>query len=103
MDTFLQAALKHRDFSPPMPSKGLPPHHWKTTICVAGLQFDEVTAPFVLDGPINRNAFETYMEKVPIPEIKPGVVVVTDNLSSHKRTAVSAMIAAAGQACFSCA
>jgi hypothetical protein len=69
---------------------------------VAGLQFDEIKASFVLDGPINRNAFETYMEKVPIPELKPGVVV-TDNLSSHKRTAVSAMIAAAGQACFTCA
>lgn len=64
--------------------EGASTHHWKTTICFAGLQLDEITAPFALDGPINGIAFETYMEKVLIPELKPGVVVVTDNLSSYK-------------------
>ena len=73
------------------------PHgHWKTTTCVAGLRIDGIAAPFVLDGPINRNAFEIYVAKVLVPELKPGDIVVMDNLSSHKGAAVRAMIAAAG-------
>jgi transposase len=79
-----------------MPSRGRPPHHWKTTTFVAGLRLNGVAAPFVLDGPINRTAFETYVEKVLVPELKPGDIVVMDNLSSHKGPAVGAMIAAAG-------
>jgi transposase len=73
------------------------PHgHWKTTTFVAGLRIDGIAAPFVLDGPINRNAFEIYVAKVLVPELKPGDIVVMDNLSSHKGAAVRAMIAAAG-------
>ena len=53
-------------------------------------------APFVLDGPINRDAFETYVEKVLVPELIPGDVVIMDNLSSHKGQRVEAMIEAAG-------
>ena len=53
-------------------------------------------APFVLDGPINRDAFETYVEKVLVPELRPGDVVIMDNLSSHKGPAVREMIEAAG-------
>lgn len=41
-------------------------------------------APWVLDGPINREAFETYVEKVLVPEFRPSDIVVMDNLSSHK-------------------
>jgi transposase len=52
--------------------------------------------PFVLDGPINRNAFEAYVAKVLVPELKPGDIVVMDNLSSHKGSAVRTMIEAAG-------
>jgi transposase len=73
------------------------PHgHWKTTTFVAGLRIDGIAAPFVLDGPINRNAFEIYVAKVLVPELKPGDIVVMDNLSSHKGHAVRAMIAEAG-------
>jgi transposase len=50
----------------------------------------------VLDGPINRKVFELYVEKVLVPELKPGDIVVMDNLSSHKSPAASEMITAAG-------
>lgn len=41
-------------------------------------------APFVLDGPINRDAFETYVASVLVTSLEPGNVVIMDNLSSHK-------------------
>jgi transposase len=75
---------------------GVPYGHWKTTTFVAGLRVSGMVAPFVLDGPINRNAFETYVEKVLLPELRPGDVVIMDNLSSHKGPNVRAMIEAAG-------
>jgi hypothetical protein len=48
---------------------GVPHGHWKTTTFVAGLRLDGIAAPFVLDGPINRTAFETYVERVLVPEM----------------------------------
>jgi transposase len=73
------------------------PHgHWKTTTFVAGLTAHGIIAPWVLDGPINRDAFETYVEKVLIPELSPGAIVIMDNLSSHKGQRVRQMIEAAG-------
>jgi transposase len=75
---------------------GVPHGHWKTTTFVAGLRLTGICAPFVLDGPINRIAFETYVEKVLTPELRPGDVVIMDNLSSHKGPTVREMIEAAG-------
>lgn len=73
------------------------PHgHWKTTTFVAGLRTSGMVAPFVLDGPINADAFEVYVEKILVPELKPGDIVVMDNLSSHKRPSIQALIEAAG-------
>ena len=73
------------------------PHgHWKTTTFVAGLRQDGIVAPFVLDGPINRHAFETYVARVLVPELRPGDLVVMDNLSSHKVRRVRKLIEAAG-------
>lgn len=73
------------------------PHgHWKTTTCVAALTTRGIIAPWVLDGPINRDAFETYVEKVPVPELPAFAIVVMDNLSSHKGPRVREMIEAAG-------
>jgi transposase len=74
---------------------GVPHGHWKTTTFIAGLRIDGIAAPFVLDGPINRNAFEVYVAKVLVPELKRGDIAV-DNLSSHKGVAVRGMIEAAG-------
>jgi transposase len=75
---------------------GVPHGHWKTTTFVAGLRLSGMAAPFVLDGPINRIAFETYVEKVLVPELKPGDIVVMDNLSSHKGQRVREIIEATG-------
>lgn len=75
---------------------GVPHGHWKTTTFVAGLRSSGIVAPFVIDGAINRTAFETYVAKVLVPELSPGDVVVMDNLSSHKGPQVRAMIEAAG-------
>ena len=75
---------------------GVPHGHWKTTTFVAGLTTRGMVAPFVLDGPINKIAFETYVEKVLVPELRKGDVVVMDNLSSHKGTTTRQRIEAAG-------
>jgi transposase len=75
---------------------GIPHGHWKTTTFVAGLRIDGIAAPMVLDGPINRDAFQAYVDQVLVPELKPGDVVVMDNLSSHKGPAVRRAIEAAG-------
>ena len=75
---------------------GVPHGHWKTTTFVAGLRLSGIVAPFVLDGAINRTAFETYVDKVLVPELSSGDVVIMDNLSSHKGPQVRAMIEAAG-------
>ncbi len=73
------------------------PHgHWKTTTFVAGLRQDGIVAPFVLDGPINRHSFETYVARVLVPDLRPGDIVILDNLSSHKGPKVRQMIEAAG-------
>jgi len=63
---------------------------------VAGLRTSGVVAPFVLDGPINRAVFEAYVEKVLVPALWPGDVVILDNLSSHKGPRGRALIEAAG-------
>lgn len=73
------------------------PHgHWNTTTFVAGLTLRGMVAPFVLSGPINRIAFETYVARVLIPDLREGDIVVMDNLSSHKGPKVREMIEAAG-------
>jgi transposase len=74
---------------------GVPHGHWKTTTFVAGLTTRGMVAPFVLDGPINRNAFETYVERVLVPELRKGDIVAMDNLSSHKGSRTRQMIEAA--------
>ncbi len=65
------------------------PHgHWKTLTFLAALGCDEITAPFVLDGPINGDWFRAYVEQVLVLTLKPGDVVVMDNLGSHKGKAI---------------
>ena len=75
---------------------GVPHGHWKTTTIVAGLSLRGMIAPFVLSGPINRDAFEAYVCRVLVPELRPGDVVVMDNLSSHKGPRVRALVEACG-------
>jgi transposase len=75
---------------------GFPHGHWKTTTFVGALTTRGMLAPFVLSGPINRDAFETYVERVLVPELRPGDIVVMDNLSSHKGPRARALIEEAG-------
>ena len=75
---------------------GVPHGHWKTTTFVAGLRLSGMVAPLVLDGPINGEAFQAYVDQILVPELRPGDIVIMDNLGSHKREAVEAAINAAG-------
>jgi transposase len=70
--------------------------HWKTTTFVAGLRNTGMVAPMVLDGPINGELFQTYVDQVLVPALQPGDVVVMDNLGSHKGAGVRTSIEAAG-------
>ncbi len=62
----------------------------------APLPLQGVIAPFVLNGPINRLAFEIYVEQVLEPELRPGDIVIMDNISSHKGKRTRELIEAAG-------
>lgn len=77
--------------------KSKAPHgHWKTMTFLAALRHDRIDAPWVLDGPIDGESFKTYVEKVLVPALKPGEIVLMDNLGSHKGKAVRKAIRAAG-------
>jgi transposase len=70
--------------------------HWRTQTFIAGLRVDALTAPWVLDGPMNRLAFETYIKTQLAPTLLPGDVVIADNLSSHKSANAQALLKAQG-------
>jgi transposase len=70
--------------------------HWGTQTFVAGLRCDGLIAPFVVDAPMSRAIFETYVETQLAPALRPGDVVIMDNLSSHKSPLADAMISAKG-------
>jgi len=73
------------------------PHgHWKTTTFTGALRLDGLTAPMVLDGPMNGEAFLAYVEQVLAPTLAPGDIVVMDNLPAHRCAGVRPAIEAAG-------
>ena len=73
------------------------PHgHGKTTTFVAALRWEGMTAPWVIDGAMNGDLFVAYVSKVLVPTLRPGDVVVMDNLSSHKRAEVRAALEGVG-------
>jgi transposase len=75
------------------------PHgHWKTTTFTGALRLSGMTAPMVLDGPMNGAAFLAYVEQVLVPTLRPGDIVVMDNLPAHKPGGVRAAIERAGAA-----
>lgn len=63
---------------------------------IAALRHDRIEAPWLIDGPINGERFRLYVERVLVPTLKPGDIVVMDNLGSHKGKAVRRAIRAAG-------
>jgi transposase len=80
---------------------GKVPHgHWKTMTFLAALRHDRIDAPWVIDGPINGEMFRLYVEKELLPTLKPGDIVVLDNLGSHKGRAVRQAIRAVGARLF---
>jgi len=78
----------------------VPHSHWKTSTFIAALRCDRIEAPWLLDGPVNAEAFKTYVEKVLSPTLQPGDLVIMDNLSSHKGNAVRRAIRDAGAKLF---
>jgi len=78
----------------------VPCGRWQTLTFLAALRCDRITAPCVFDGPINGLCFLAYVEQVLVPVLKPGDIVIMDNLGSHKGRAVRAAIRAAGARLF---
>jgi transposase len=77
------------------------PHgRWRTLTFLAALRCDRIDAPCVIDGPINGQSFLAYVEQMLVPCLKPGDVVIMDNLGSHKRQAIRRAIRAAGAKLF---
>jgi len=77
------------------------PHgRWKTTTFPAALRHDRIVAPWMVEGPIDGESFRTYVEKVLVPTLSEGDIVIMDNLASHKSKAVRALIRSAGAKLF---
>jgi transposase len=73
------------------------PHgHWKTTTFTAGLRVNGLTAPMILDGPMDGDAFRAYVEQVLVPDLDPGDIVIMDNLPAHRVSGVREAIEAVG-------
>ena len=66
--------------------------HWKTQTFLAALRSTGLTAPFVVDAPVNRAIFETYVETQLAPTLNKGDVVIMDNLAAHKSPLVEQLI-----------
>ncbi len=69
---------------------------WHTTTMIAAVSADGAQAPFMFDGAIDAQIFRIYVERVLVPTLRPGDIVVLDNLSSHKDRVARAAIEAAG-------
>jgi len=74
----------------------IPHGHWKTTTFTAGLRIGGLAAPWLLDGPMDGEAFLAYARRVLAPELAPGDIVIMDNLPAHKVAGVREAIEAAG-------
>jgi transposase len=76
--------------------RAVPHGQWQSTTFIAGLRVDALTAPMVLDGPMDGAAFRSYVRNFLCPTLQPGDIVIADNLSSHKVAGVRETIEAAG-------
>ena len=73
------------------------PHgHWQTTTLIAALGIEGVRCSTLVDGAVNGDVFESFVQQVLVPELRPGDVVIMDNLSSHKRIRTRELIERAG-------
>jgi transposase len=78
----------------------VPHRRWKTTTFVAALRLDRIDAPWLLEGPIDGESFRAYVERVLVPTLREGDIVIMDNLGSHKGKAVRDLIRSAGAKLF---
>ena len=77
------------------------PHgRWKTMTFLAALRHDRIEAPWFIEGPIDGDSFRLYVEKVLLPTLRPGDIVVMDNLGSHRGKVVRQLIRSAGAKLF---
>lgn len=67
---------------------------------LAALRHDRIDAPWLIDGPINGEKFQVYVEKVLVPTLRPGDIVIMDNLGSHRGRAIRRAIRSAGAKLF---
>lgn len=70
--------------------------HWETTTFVAALRHDGITAPMLTDGPMDGDVFLAYVTHFLCPTLRPGDIVILDNLSSHKVPGIEEAIQAVG-------
>jgi transposase len=78
----------------------VPDGRWKTMTFLAALRHDRITAPWLLEGPIDGDSFTTYVEKVLLPTLRPGDIVIMDNLGSHRGKIIRQLIRSAGAKLF---
>jgi transposase len=78
----------------------VPCGHWNTMTFIAALRRDRIEAPWLLDRPINADRFLVYVDKVLAPTLRPGDMVIADNLGSHRRPDIRAAIRKAGAKLF---
>jgi transposase len=98
-ETWTTTAMARRYGRSPVGERCLgktPYGHWKTTTFIAALRDDALTAPFVLDGPVDGEYFVAYIKQFLVPTLSRGDVVVMDNLPAHKVKGVREAIKAAG-------
>ena len=78
-----------------------PSGHWCTTTMISSVRLDGSTACMVVDGATTKDIFKAYVEKILLPTLRPGDVVVLDNLSSHKNQEVRDLVESVGaELCF---
>ena len=78
----------------------VPHRRWKTMTFLAALRHDRITAPWLLEGPIDGESFATYVEKVLLPTLRQGDIVIMDNLGSDRGKVVRQLIRSAGAKLF---
>jgi transposase len=78
----------------------VPDGRWRTMTFLAALRHDRITAPWLLEGPIDGDSFATYVEKVLLPTLRHGDIVIMDNLGSHRGKIIRQLIRSAGAKLF---
>ena len=78
----------------------VPDGRWRTMTFLAALRHDRITAPWLLEGPIDGESFATYVEKVLLPTLRQGDIVIMDNLGSHRGKIIRQLIRSAGAKLF---